>query len=127
MILKNYQKEKFRLVAYAKSENRESTPKEEVMISELQGAIEGLKAQLEQPEAPLTLQKNGPLDRTMSGNGRGLGLRGPSETKDYRSLFGSNGGGPAWADKEATFFQAVFSGRHHPGLIKSGYDRNGAE
>jgi HK97 family phage major capsid protein len=44
-------------------------------------------------------------------------LRGPSAKKDYVSLHGNNG--HKWTDKETSFFQAVFGGRYHPGLIKN--------
>ena len=48
-------------------------------------------------------------------NGKGYALRGPGDPKDYKALFGKHAT-HQWADKESTFFQAVFSGRHHPGL-----------
>lgn len=42
-----------------------------------------------------------------------LALRGPSDLKTYDSLFGKS---VDWQDKDISFFQAVISGRHHPGL-----------
>ena len=44
-------------------------------------------------------------------------LIGPNDRKDWKSLFGSNG--YKWDDQDTNFFAAVFSGRHHPGLIKN--------
>lgn len=65
--------------------------------------------------APLT--KPGPWgqDNRSFGGGNGYELRSPNQVKDYRSLYGAQDG-YAWPDKETSFFQAVFSGRHHPGL-----------
>ena len=73
---------------------------------------------MELPEKPLTLQDFGGRDNRISNTGRGYALRGPGEKKDYHSLFGA-GNGYQWTDKETNFFQAVFSGRHHPGLIRA--------
>jgi HK97 family phage major capsid protein len=44
-------------------------------------------------------------------------LRVPGSDLSYKALFG--GGGHNWTDKETSFFQAVFSGRHHPGLVNA--------
>lgn len=68
--------------------------------------------------APLTLENFGGRDNRVADN-RGYALRGPTEKKDYCSLFGSSDG-YRWEDKESSFFQAVFSGRHHPGLLTRG-------
>ena len=82
-------------------------------------------------EIRMSLPVNGPL--TLAGPGgstaitkpittgtvkNGYALRGPGESKDFRALFGAEG--QRWEDKESSFFQAVFSGRHHPGLIRAG-------
>lgn len=69
------------------------------------------------------LPANGPMSvQNFSGavriDGASSFLRGPGQSKDYQSLFGANAG-HAWADKDTSFFSAVFSGRHHPGLIKA--------
>jgi HK97 family phage major capsid protein len=50
--------------------------------------------------------------------GKGYALLGPKDPKSYQALFGKQDDHP-WTDKENTFFQAVFSGRHHPGLIQA--------
>ena len=42
-------------------------------------------------------------------------LRSPQDSKKYRDLYGERAG-YAWQDKSINFFQAVFSGRHHPEL-----------
>jgi HK97 family phage major capsid protein len=41
----------------------------------------------------------------------------PNGKKDWRSMFGN--GGYKWQDKDTNFWQAAFSGRYHPGLIKN--------
>jgi HK97 family phage major capsid protein len=43
-------------------------------------------------------------------------LHGPDDNKSYRSLFGDSG--REWEDRDMTFFEALFSGRAHPGLVK---------
>jgi len=81
--------------------------------------VEEIKRLKELPtNAPLTLDFFGGRDNRVADN-RGYALRGPNDKKDYRSLYGSNDG-YRWEDKETSFFQAVFSGRHHPGLIRAG-------
>jgi HK97 family phage major capsid protein len=49
---------KFQITGRAAAENRETTARENVMIDELDGAINGLHAQLERPSEPLTLIRN---------------------------------------------------------------------
>lgn len=51
-------------------------------------------------------------------NGKGYALLGPKDNKSYQALFGNQDTHP-WTDKENSFFQAVFSGRHHPGLVQA--------
>lgn len=51
-------------------------------------------------------------------NPAGYVLLGPGEPKNYQALFGTKDDHP-WEDKETSFFGAVFSGRHHPGLIQA--------
>ncbi|MBE0427888.1 MAG: phage major capsid protein [Nitrospirae bacterium] len=71
----------------------------------------------ELPEsAPLTVDES-MLSSHIAGTKRAYELRGPADKKDYRTLFGTEG--YQWQDKESTFFQAAFSGRHHPGLIRA--------
>jgi HK97 family phage major capsid protein len=62
--------------------------------------------------------KPGPQNRSY-GSGGGYELRSAGQAKDWNSLFG-NRGGYEWPDKDTSFFQAVFSGRHHPGLTLRG-------
>jgi HK97 family phage major capsid protein len=50
--------------------------------------------------------------------GKGYALLGPKDNKSYKALFGNQDTHP-WEDKENSFFQAVFSGRHHPGLVQA--------
>jgi len=96
----------------AEEEGRKLNGKEHALVAEMEGVIDALKKEL--PERPLTLM--GPSGNRNFGGGA-YALRGPHDAKDYKSLFGS--GGYEWQDKEINFFSAVFSGRHHPGLIRA--------
>jgi HK97 family phage major capsid protein len=115
-------KKKFELVAYAKARGRETTPREDLQIAELDGAIDGLKKELEGPEQALTVQRDGPIG---GGSYAGSSIRrdgayalvGPKGPKDYRSLFGNIG--YQWPDKSTNFFAAALSGRFHPALIRN--------
>ncbi len=49
--------------------------------------------------------------------GKPYELRNANSKKDYRSMYGNPDGGYSWTDKESSFFQALFSGRHHPDLL----------
>ncbi len=78
----------------------------------------------ELPGPRLTAEKNKVLGQdgpVISTNQRRPSLKAPNAAKDYKALFGS-GGGYNWQGKDASdnFFQAVFSGRHDPRLIRSG-------
>jgi HK97 family phage major capsid protein len=104
--------------AQADHQKRALTPSEQKLVAEIDQMAHELKMQLP-ANAPVTVQ-NGVNLLNNQGGGRIDGVRDlvpPGGRKDYRSLFGS--GGFEWADKEANFFSAVFSGRHHPGLIKN--------
>ena len=51
--------------------------------------------------------------------GNGYEIRTANQSKDYRSLFGAEPRNQyTWEDRDTTFFQALFSGRYHPGLEK---------
>jgi HK97 family phage major capsid protein len=91
---------------------RDLTDEERGLKGEMESEIEKLKRL---PPAPLTLGAN-PLFSSREARVRGGGyeLRGPAQSKDYRSLFGADG--YEWPDRDTSFFSAVFSGRHHPGL-----------
>jgi HK97 family phage major capsid protein len=73
--------------------------------------------------SPLTLQ-NGPVgvhdrgNENGTGRGRGYQLKGPQDKKDFNNLYGARDG-YSWPDKQSSFFDAVFSGRFHPGLMKN--------
>lgn len=92
--------------------------KDKDLRAELTDAIN--EHQLHLNDDRLTLQNTiyGQSGSINASNARGNGLRGPSDKKDYQSLHGSRNQ-VAWKDKETNFFEAVFSGRHHPGLIKN--------
>lgn len=119
--IKALSEKKFELVAHAKARGRETNSKEDILIAEFDGAIEGLKAELEEPQQALTVPGNGPIGGQNRGGGirkdGAYGLIGPNERKDYQALFGNNG--YEWPDKDTNFFAAALSGRHHPGLIKN--------
>ena len=86
------------------------------VLLEMKTTVHDMKMSL--PQDVLTLQ-NGPLgQRQNSGRSRGYALRGPMDKKDHASLYGANGG-CQWKDQSTTFFDAVFSGRHHPELIRA--------
>jgi HK97 family phage major capsid protein len=104
----------------AANQGRGLTREEASIVAQMEGGISALEKEL--PERALTVQRDGPIGNyggsITRGSGKPYALRGPHDAKDYRSLFGSTGGAP-WTDKESSFFQAVFSGRHHPGLIRN--------
>jgi HK97 family phage major capsid protein len=114
--LKKLNAAKFKIVAAAEKENRELTAKEEIMVSELDGAINGIHNELQQPLPAVTLQ-NGYVGGSDTRTNRKGGLIPPTGRKGYTDLFGK--GGFQWQDKDVDFFQAVFSGRAHPGLVAS--------
>ena len=114
--LKKLNAAKFKIVAAAEKENRELTAKEEIMVSELDGAINGIHNELQQPLPAVTLQ-NGYVGGSDTRTNRKGGLIPPTGRKGYTDLFGK--GGFEWPDEKIDFFQAVFSGRAHPGLINA--------
>ena len=106
-------KKKFELVAHAKARGRETNSKEDILISEFDGAIEGLKRELEEPEERLTFV--GPQGGGYSGGGT---TRTPNNGRDYRSMFNlasgrlDNGG----FKDAAEFLRVMDSGRYDPRL-----------
>lgn len=115
---------------HAESEGRSLTAEEKERRKAIKQEIESLCEERKQNREDEELRKRlygettGPL--TISGvdtsaiqgasDARGYSLRAPDMTKDYRSLYGA-GDGYNWEDRDSTFFEAVFSGRYHPGLI----------
>jgi len=75
------------------------------------------------PQKPLTLQNTigggNPSSGVTTGGGAYM-MRGPSDPKDFKSLFGSVGNTWQGTGTHDNFFAAVFSGRHDPRLIKAG-------
>ncbi len=51
-------------------------------------------------------------------------LRTAGDKKDFRNLYGSSKDEYHWTDKESNFFEALFSGRFHPGLVKRSLSEN---
>jgi len=107
---------KFEIVGRAESAGRELTADEETVIAEMEGAIKALKKEL--PEKAVTVM--GPLGGSSHFGGefgvKPFSLIGPTGKKDWHSMFGN--AGYSWPDKDTNFFQAAFSGRFHPGLIR---------
>lgn len=99
----------------AKEQNRALNGKEAGIVSQMEDEINELRKYFP-ANSPLSMGKDFKIGgaENSGGTARGMGLRGPGESKDYRALFGSRG--YTWPDKETGFFAAVFSGRHHPGL-----------
>jgi HK97 family phage major capsid protein len=99
----------------AKEEGRPLTTKEAGIVAELEVAISEERKKLPVSD-PLTLQNLG--GSLGIKDVRGYALRGPVEAKDHRSLYGA-ADRYQWEDKSINFFDAVFSGRHHPELIRA--------
>lgn len=104
--------------AKAAAESRVLSAKEAGLVAEIEGAIDQERQKLP-AHSPLTLENGvlGPKHRVNDKN-RGYELKAPGMAKDFTALYGSRGG-YSWPDKESSFFDAVFSGRHHPGLLKN--------
>jgi len=107
----------------AQNEKRELTGTEFGFITEIEAEIDVQRKHL--PQGSVTaagfshdFSTPGNAHPVSFTNGKPFSLKEPNDKKDYKSLFGSNGG-HRWEDKDSSFFQAVFSGRFHPGLIKN--------
>lgn len=104
------------LRAKVEREGRAISSDESGLVAEMLICIDDERKHL--PERPLTTLQNGAFGgRPVNyGPNGGRMLRKPGQAKDYNSLFGVRAGAE-WSDRETNFFSAVFSGRHHPGLI----------
>ena len=99
-----------------RDENRQPLEIEQDLLNALRSDLEYQQKLL--PGHPLT--QPGPINSTFglrNTTSGPYGLVAPDAAKDWRSLFGSDGYN--WSDKDTNFFSAVFSGRHHPGLIRA--------
>jgi len=83
------------------------------ILREMKSTVSDMKMSL--PQGALTLANSIGHGLSYGPNG-GYSLKKPGQAKDYKSLFGARAG-VEWPDKDTNFFSAVFSGRHHPGLI----------
>jgi HK97 family phage major capsid protein len=98
----------------------------DTLTDEIRTERDRLLTEVKALEWDIQKRKNFSTDTPPGGAGGGLESRGdgkprpafgPNDKKDYRSLFGANPENAyEWTDKETNFFQAVYSGRHHPGL-----------
>lgn len=106
-----------RVLAKVARENRKMNDEEASYVGETMEHIGKLERHAEnlRPEPARTVE-NGPFGQ-LKRTGTPYELKAPHMAKDFKSLFG--GGGYAWPDKQSSFFDAVFSGRHHPGLIRA--------
>lgn len=97
---------------------------EKSILKEIHGLVREYSNELDKREPPRPLTVQGP-NAHLSDAGRSTfspapgrnELRAPGTPRDYKALFGT--GGHQWADKTTDFFSAVFSNRHHPGLIQN--------
>ncbi len=105
----------------ARNKKRELTAKETGLVAEIEAEIEAQRNRLP-ANSPMTMANGrvftvgGSSDRAQ-GPGKPYQLRSPADRKGYADLFGLTG--YKWEDKNTSFFDAVFSGRHHPGLLKN--------
>jgi HK97 family phage major capsid protein len=110
--------------AKAAKEGRGMKADERELWTEIQGKIKDIRMSLP-ANAPMTLQGPQAYDEcgrvvTVDSRAvRGYALRGPTEAKTYRALFGAEDG-YKWPDKDTSFFQSVFSGRFDPRLVRAG-------
>lgn len=111
-----------RIETRAREEKRFLSADEAHMKKQLESALDELLHISHRPETvPMNRTfGNSPTIRTEGGQ---FEMRGPGQAKDYRSLFGENHG-YSWPDRQTGFFQAVFSGRHHPGLVTRSMNEN---
>lgn len=100
----------------ASRQNRDLTAEEKTLYAEIEGNIEFLRSEI--PGKPVTIGNGQVFNGGRLGHDTGYQLRGPRDGKSYNDLFGRTGGF-GWDDKQTNFFAAVFSGRHHPGLLKN--------
>jgi HK97 family phage major capsid protein len=106
-------------------EGREATESELKQAKRLLDEVDRLELQVSQPKNPeLDLAMRPQPENVQNRIDRGGNMehakskwRGPGESKDYRSLYGAKEE-YVWKDKEINYWQALFSGRAHPELIK---------
>jgi len=106
-----------RILAKVAKEGRKMNDEEAAYIGEATEMIGALEAHAEmiKPGRALTLQNS--TFGMPSRSGTAYELKAPHAAKDFKNLFGNEG--YTWPDKKTSFFNAVFSGRHHPDLIRA--------
>ena len=87
--------------AQCRNEGRQPLPIERDLMDEMREQANHIEKSLPQEAQSLV---DGPLSGnvTRGGSGKAYALRGPQDTKDYKTLFGSNGA--SWNDRDTTFF-----------------------
>jgi HK97 family phage major capsid protein len=100
----------------AQSQRRKLSDEEARAIMAMQDCIDELKSAKPDRMVPPMLGGLGEYGAGLRVGGP-VGLIPPTGRKDYRALFGNEG--YEWPDKDSNFFSAIFSGRHHPGLIRA--------
>jgi HK97 family phage major capsid protein len=101
----------------AQEAGRALTAAESGLVAEMLEAIDDERKHLP-ANSPMTLENRVYGGKESAGR-KGYALLGPAEKKDHASLYGMTES-YHWKDKSINFFNAVFSGRHHPDLIKAG-------
>ncbi|MBU2623568.1 MAG: phage major capsid protein [Pseudomonadota bacterium] len=103
--------------AKAASQSRALDSDEAGLVGEMLACIDDERRHLPEPSRTMQMGNRsfvgGQVESGMGG--APYAMVGPNDRKDYKSLFGNSG--HKWTDKDTNFFSAVFSGRHHPGLI----------
>lgn len=99
----------------AQEAGRTMTAKESGLVAEIMAAIDDERKYLP-VDSPMTLE-NRVYDGRRESH-KGYALCSPADKKDHATLYGMNDS-YHWKDKSINFFDAVFSGRHHPDLIKA--------
>jgi HK97 family phage major capsid protein len=104
------------LLAKITREGRNANKSEQSLLNEISEQVANLEAS---PIRSIGLNGFQPEKNKFSSEygARPFTLIPPNGKKDWRSMFGN--GGYSWQDKDTNFWQAAFSGRYHPGLIKN--------
>lgn len=103
---------------HAATQGRQLTPTERRLQRTIETQIDDLSSSSPLTHQPAHEISSGDFSNTVRSHSKPFALRGPKDSKAYHDLFGKEGG-HTWEDKNISFWGALFSGRHHPGLIKN--------